>query len=194
MRSVRMVSVHCFSGGNLCRRAAQVRPARSPAAAVLLFLVLASSIALSGCEYSYDDGRGALPVDTAAPITDAALPRDTRLNLPVSGAELDAWAREVLPDAEGQVFYTDHGTVEEDEEEEMSTGQLPSGTYALTLACRSERRVAFTVRDAEFALVDLSLRCGTSRVNVVHVAKDSVLRITVEARRDANFALRVSRI
>jgi hypothetical protein len=194
MRSVRMVSVHCFSGGNLCRRAAQVRPARSPAAAVVLFLVLASSIALSGCEYSYDDGRGALPVDTAAPITDAALPRDTRLNLPVSGAELDAWAREVLPDAEGQVFYTDHGTVEEDEEEEMSTGQLPSGTYALTLACRSERRVAFTVRDAEFALVDLSLRCGTSRVNVVHVAKDSVLRITVEARRDANFALRVSRI
>ena len=178
----------------MCRRAAHVRPARSPAAAVVLFLVLASGTALSGCEYSYDDGRGALPLDTAAPITDAALPRDTRLNLPVSGAELDAWAREVLPDAEGQVFYTDHGTVEEDEEEEMSTGQLPSGTYALTLACRSERRVSFTVRDAEFALVDLSLRCGTSRVNVVHVAKDSVLRITVEARRDANFALRVSRI
>ena len=92
------------------------------------------------------------------------------------------------------MFYTDHGTVEEDEEEDMSTGQLPSGTYALTLACRSERRVSFTVRDAEFALVDLSLRCGTSRVNVVHVAKDSVLRITVEARRDAYFSLRVSRI
>jgi hypothetical protein len=156
--------------------------------------VLVSGTALSGCEYSYDDGRGALPLDTAAPVTDAALPRDTRLNRPVSGAELDAWAREVLPDAEGQVFYTDHGTVEEDEEEDMSTGQLPSGTYALTLACRSERRVSFTVRDAEFALVDLSLRCGISRVNVVHVAKDSVLRITVEARRDANFALRVSRI
>jgi hypothetical protein len=189
-----MVSVHCFSGGSLSSRTPRLRPARSPAAAVVLFLVLASSTALSGCEYSYDDGRGALPVDTAAPVTDAALPRDTRLNLPVSGAELDAWAREVLPDAEGQVFYTDHGTVEEDEEEDMSTGQLPSGTYALTLACRSERRVSFTVRDAEFALVDLSLRCGTSRVNVVHVAKDSVLRITVEARRDANFALRVSRI
>jgi hypothetical protein len=194
MRSVRMVSVHCFSGGNFSRRTPRLRPARSPAAAVVLFLVLASGTALSGCEYSYDDGRGALPLDTAAPITDAALPRDTRLNRPVSGAELDAWAREVLPDAEGQVFYTDHGTVEEDEEEDMSTGQLPSGTYALTLACRSERRVSFTVRDAEFALVDLSLRCGTSRVNVVHVAKDSVLRITVEARRDANFALRVSRI
>ena len=194
MRSVRMVSVHCFSGGNFSGRTPRLRPARSPAAAVVLFLVLASGTALSGCEYSYDDGRGALPLDTAAPITDAALPRDTRLNRPVSGAELDAWAREVLPDAEGQVFYTDHGTVEEDEEEDMSTGQLPSGTYALTLACRSERRVSFTVRDAEFALVDLSLRCGTSRVNVVHVAKDSALRITVEARRDANFALRVSRI
>ena len=185
--------MHCF-GGKFSRRTPPVRPARNPAPAVVLFLVLASSLALSGCEYSYDDGRGALPLISAAPVTDAALPRDTRFTRPVSGAQLDAWAREVLPDAEGQVFLTDYGTVEEDEEETLSTSRLPSGTYALTLACRSERRVSFTVRDAEFALVDLSLRCGTSRVNVVQVAKDSVLRITVEARRDANFALRVSRI
>jgi hypothetical protein len=188
-----MVSVRC-SKGDFFRRIPRVRPAPSPAAAVVLFLVLASGAALSGCEYSYDDGRGALPPDSAPPITDAALPRDTRFTRPVSGAELDAWAREVLPDAEGQVFLTDYGTVEEDEEEILSTSRLPSGTYTLTLACRSERRVSFTVRDAEFALVDLSLRCGTSRVNVVQVAKDSVLQITVEARRDANFALRVSRI
>jgi hypothetical protein len=43
-------------------------------------------------------------------------------------------------------------------------------------------------------LVDLSLRCGTSRVNVVHVSEDSVLRVAVEARSDANFAYRISRI
>lgn len=194
MLSVRMASVHSFSQRPPSRRTPRVRPARSPAAAVILFLALASGPGLSGCEYSYDDGRGALSIDTAAPATDAALPRDERLTLPVSGAELDAWAREVLPDAEGQVFFTDHGTVEEDEEKIVSTARLPSGTYALTLACRSDRRVSFTVRDAEFALVDLSLRCGTSRVNVVHVAKDSVLQVTVEARTDANFALRVSRI
>ena len=121
-----MVSVHCFSGGNFSRCTPRVGPARRPAAAVVLLLVLASGTALSGCEYSYDDGRGALPIDTA-PVTDAALPRDTRLNLPVAGAELDAWAREVLPDAEGQVFYTDHGTVEEDEEEEeFSVGDSAS--------------------------------------------------------------------
>lgn len=188
-----MVSVQCF-GGDISKRRPRVRRGRSPADAVVLFLMLVSSTALSGCEYSYDDGRGALPLDTAAPATDAALPRDTRFTRPVSGAELDSWAREVLPDAEGQVFLTDYGAVEEDEEEILSTSRLPSGTYALTLACRSERRVSFTVRDAEFALVDLSLRCGTSRVNVVQVAKDSVLQITIEARRDANFALRVSRI
>ena len=175
-------------------RAPRVPPLRAPAAAVVLFLALSAGAVLSGCEYSYDDGRGALPVDTSTPVTDAALPRDPLLDLPVSGAELDAWAREVLPDSSGQVVYTDYGTVEEDEETKESTGRLPSGTYALTLACRSERRVSFTVRDSEFALVDLSLRCGTSRVNVVHLSKASVLRITVEARRDANFAVKISRL
>lgn len=189
MPSVRMASVRSFS-----RRIPRVRPARSPAAAVVLFLALASGTVLSGCEYSYDDGRGALSVDAAAPVTDAALPRDPRLTLPVAGAELDAWAREVLPDAEGQVLFTDYGTVDEDEENRITTGRLPSGTYALTLACRSERRVTFMVHDSDFALVDLSLRCGSSRVNVVHVTQDSALRITVEASGDANFALRVSRI
>ncbi len=149
---------------------------------------------MSGCEYTYDDGRSPLPADTAPAVTDAALPRDPLRDLPVSGSELDAWAREVLPDTEGQNFYTDYGTLEDDDEQTTSTGLLPSGTYSLTLACRSERRVSFTVRDAEFALVDLSLRCGTSRVNVVHLTKDSVLRITVEANAAANFAFRVSRL
>ena len=54
--------------------------------------------------------------------------------------------------------------------------------------------MSFTVRDGEFALVDLSLRCGTSRVNVIHVSEDSVLSVEVAAQSAANFAYRVSRI
>ena len=182
------------SARNLSRRAPRVPSLRTRAAGVVLFLALTAGAVLSGCEYDYDDGRGALPADTSSPVTDAALPRDPLQDLPVSGPELDEWAREVLPDSAGEVVYTDYGSVEGDEEEKTSTGKLGSGTYALTLACRSERRVSFTVRDSEFALVDLSLRCGTSRVNVVHLSKASALRITVEARRDANFALKISRL
>lgn len=187
MPTVRMFSVHCLVG-----RYPRVPRQRNPAAAVVVSAVLAAAAALAGCEYSYDDGRGELP--RAPIVTDAAIPRDPLRDLPVSGAELDAWAKEVLPDAEGQVFHINYGTVTAGRQKTGTTGQLPSGTYSLTLACRSERRVSFTVRDAEFALVDLSLRCGTSRVNVVHLSKDSVLRMTVEARSDANFAYRISRI
>jgi hypothetical protein len=187
MPTLRMASAHRFPG-----RARRTLWLRAPAAAVVLFCVLVASV-LAGCEYSYDDGRGELPA--AAPlVTDPVLPRDPLENVPVSGEELTEWANEVLPDAEGQVFHTSYGSVARGHSRTESTKQLPGGTYSLTLACRSERRVAFTVRDAEFALVDLSLRCGTSRVNVVHVSKDSVLRVTVEARSDANFAYRISRI
>ena len=186
MPTVRMASAHRFPG-----RARPTLSLRTPAAAVVLFSVLVAS-ALGGCEYSYDDGRGELP---AAPVvTDPVVPRDPLENMPVSGPELAAWAKEVLPDAEGQVFHTSYGSVSRGRSRTESTKQLPAGTYSLTLACRSGRRVAFTVRDAEFALADLSLRCGTSRVNVVHLSEDSVLRVTVEPRRDANFAYRISRI
>ena len=43
-------------------------------------------------------------------------------------------------------------------------------------------------------LVDLELRCRTSRVNVVYLPAGSVLTIKVEANAGANFAFRVSRI
>ena len=186
MPTVRMASVHSFLG-----RAQRTLWLRAPAAAVVLFLVLVAAV-LGGCEYSYDDGRGELP--DAPVVTDPVLPRDPLENVPVSGEELTEWAKDVLPDAEGQVFHTSYGSVSRGRSKTESTKQLPSGTYSLTLACRSERRVSFTVRDEESALVDLSLRCGTSRVNVVHVSEDSVLRVTVEARSDANFAYRISRI
>lgn len=163
-----------------------------PAAAVVLLFVPVAAV-LGACEYSYDDGRGELPAAAPA-VTDPVLPRDPLENVPVTGQELTEWAKEVLPDAEGQVFHTSYGSVPRGRSKTESTKQLPGGTYSLTLACRSERRVSFTVRDAEFALVDLSLRCGTSRVNVVHLSEDSVLRVTVEARSNANFAYRISRI
>ncbi|HEY3573984.1 MAG TPA: hypothetical protein VGK98_09195 [Arthrobacter sp.] len=187
MPAVRMASAHRFLG-----RARRKRWLRAPAAVVVLFFVLGAAF-LGGCEYSYDDGRGELP-DAAPVVTDPVLPRDPLENEPVSGQELTEWAKEVLPDAEGQVFHTSYGSVARGRSKTESTKQLPGGTYSLTLACRSERRVSFTIRDAEFALVDLSLRCGTSRVNVVHLSEDSVLRVTVEARSDANFAYRISRI
>ncbi|MFE5836888.1 hypothetical protein [Arthrobacter sp. NPDC056493] len=187
MPAVRMASAHRFLG-----RAHRMLWLRAPAAAVVLLFVLVAAV-LGGCEYSYDDGRGELP-DAAPVVTDPVLPRDPLENEPVSGQELTEWAKEVLPDAEGQVFHTSYGSVAKGGSKTESTKQLPGGTYSLTLACRSERRVSFTVRDAEFALVDLSLRCGTSRVNVVHLSEDSVLRVTVEARSDANFAYRISRI
>jgi hypothetical protein len=188
MPTVRMASARRFLG-----RSQRTLWLRAPAAAVVLFFVLVAAV-LGGCEYSYDDGRGELPDDAGPVVTDPVLPRDPLENVPVSGEELTEWAKEVMPDAEGQVFNTNYGSVERGHSKTESTSQLPSGTYSLTLACRSERRVSFTVRDAEFALVDLSLRCGTSRVNVVHLSKDSVLRVTVEARADANFAYRISRI
>ncbi len=54
--------------------------------------------------------------------------------------------------------------------------------------------MSFTVRNGQEPLVDLSLRCGTSRVNVVQLARDAVLSVQVTGRAAANFAYRVSRI
>ncbi|XAS66819.1 hypothetical protein V3C33_15245 [Micrococcaceae bacterium Sec5.7] len=178
--------------------APRVPPLRTPAAAVVLCVALCAGAVLTGCEYSYDDGREPLPdsaVSSAAPpFTSAALPQDPRLNEPVSGAELEAWAAQVLPDAEGQQFRSSFGSLAAGHVRTESTGQLPSGTYALTLACRSQRRVSFTVRDDQFALVDLSLRCGTSRVNVVYLSADTLLTVRVDSQSASNFAYRVSRI
>ena len=58
----------------------------------------------------------------------------------------------------------------------------PRARYALTLACRSPRRVSFSISHGDVELVDLNLRCGTSRVNVVYLPADVVLTIKVEAR------------
>jgi hypothetical protein len=116
------------------------------------------------------------------------------MNRPVSGADLNHWVAEVLPELQGQVFHTGYGLLDAGATRNETTTQLPSGTYALTLVCRSTRRVSFTIRDKESILVDLSLRCGTSRVNVVQLPADTVLTVRVESLASANFAYRVSRL
>ncbi|WP_043423366.1 DUF6023 family protein [Arthrobacter sp. 9MFCol3.1] len=176
--------------------ASRVPRRRTPAAAVVLSVAVFLGTVLSGCAYEYsadhwdDESTSAAP----PPSTDAALPQDPHLNEPVTGEELDDWVDAVLPDAEGQVLQTGFGTLEADEERTETTARLPKGTYALTLACRSTRRVSFSIENGEDELVDLSLRCGTSRVNVVQLAADASLSIKVDANAPANFAYRVSRI
>jgi hypothetical protein len=54
--------------------------------------------------------------------------------------------------------------------------------------------VSFSIENGENELVDLSLRCGTTRVNVVQLPADASLSIKVDANGPANFAYRVSRI
>lgn len=168
-------------------------PRTRTASAVGILLVL--GLALAGCAYEDDDGSASGRAAVSVPAsTDPALPRDPTVNQPVSGAELDSWVAQVLPQSEGQVFHTNFGILEPEEEREETTANLPEGSYALTLACRSPRRVSFSVSLADTELVDLNLRCGNSRVNVVYLPPDVALHIKVEAKSGANFAYRVSRI
>jgi hypothetical protein len=163
--------------------------------AVFLLPALLLGTALTGCAYEYDDGPANWTESPSPPaFTDAAITRDPRYNQPVSGAELDAWVTQALPDAEGQVFHSNYGTLEPGVEREEDTATLPEGSYAITLACRSPRRVSFSVGHNDSGLVDLNLRCGTSRVNVVFLPANAVLHIEVKARVGANFAYRVSRL
>lgn len=165
------------------------------ASAVGLLLALLLGTAVTGCAYDYDDGFAGGPPPASAPgPSDAALPHDPTATQPVTGAELDSWVAQVLPGAEGQVFHSNYGTLAAAEEREENTVTLPEGSYALTLACRSPRRVSFSISHDDIELVDLNLRCGSSRVNVVYLPADVVLHIKVEANEDANFAYRVSRI
>jgi hypothetical protein len=166
-------------------------PRTRTASAVGILLVLA----LAGCVYEYDDESASGMASASAPaFTDPSLPRDPAVNQPVAGAELEAWVAQVLPGAEGQVLHTNFGILEAEEEREETTAKLPEGSYALTLACKSPRRVSFSISHDNIELVDLNLRCGTSRVNVVYLPPDVTLHIKVEATSGANFAYRVSRI
>ena len=167
----------------------------TPAAAAVLAATLCLGTVLSGCEYEYgaDHWDDESPTVAASP-TGGALPQDPHANEPVSGEELNDWADDVLPDDEGHVLHKSFGSVNAGETHADSTAQLPVGTYSLTLACRSRGRVSFTVRDAKESLIDLSLRCGTSRVSVVQLSAPTALSIHVGGRAAANFAYQVNRI
>jgi hypothetical protein len=171
-------------------------PRQRTAAAVVLLTALFLGSVLTGCEYDVEEDHwdDDLPSVAAPPSTRAARPQDPGLNRPVTGAELDEWAKQTLPHSEGEVFHTDYGSLEADVERTEPTGQLPSGTYALALACRSTSRVSFTVRNGETSLVDLSLWCGTSRVNVVSLPADAILTVEVEGKAPSNFAYSVTRL
>lgn len=161
--------------------------------AVVLCGVLACGT-LASCEYTYDDGRAPVSSPPSAVITDPVLPRDPALSQTVTGDALKAWARDVLPDVNGQSFYSSYGLLLRGESRAEETTQLPGGSYAVTLACRGSHSTEFTVRNGSEVLIELMLQCGTTRVNVLQLEKDAVLGITVTANASANFAYRVSRI
>ena len=101
----------------------------------------------------------------------------------------------MLPGAEGQVFHTNYGILEADEEREETTANLPEGSYALTLACRSPRRVSFSVGHDDVELVDLNLRCGTvAGQRGLSARRTSRSPSRWKPTEGANFAYRVSRI
>jgi hypothetical protein len=174
-------------------RAPRATPKRRPGAAVVLSVALAAAAITTGCEYVYDDGRPLVATPTPT-FTEFRIPRDPTMDEPVSGDELELWVASVLPDTQGQVFHTGFGSLERLEMRTETTGQLPSGTYALTLACRSHYRMGFVIRNGDAELINLSLRCGATRVHVIQLTQDSVLTVQMETVPAANYAYIVSRI
>ncbi|MEJ1193846.1 hypothetical protein [Pseudarthrobacter sp. CCNWLW207] len=165
-------------------------------AAVVLWAsaALMAAASLTGCEYTYDEGWRPPDSVPAPAITDQSFPRDPLRNEPVTEAELEDWVEEELPYTERPVVHTDFGILTGGEIKSDTAAGLPAGTYALALVCRSQRRVTFTVRSDEFTLVELSLRCGSTRENVIYLSKDSALSFRVEPRSLANYAYRLTRL
>ena len=191
MPSVRIASAPCTVRTHRVRTA-PVPLARKPGAAVVI-AALAAAMVLGGCEYTYDDGRS-LPGPVEAEPTRLPGPvftRDPLQNDPVSEAELGAWVTRTLPDTGQPVAHARAGLMAAGEIRAESTPVLGTGTYALALACRSQRRVTFTVRSESLTLVDLGLRCGINRENVIYLSSETALTIRVEARTGANYAYRL---
>ncbi|MFM9276239.1 hypothetical protein ACKAE7_20400, partial [Pseudarthrobacter sp. NKDBFgelt] len=100
-------------------------------------------------------------------------------------------SRSPVPDTGQPVASAGAGLVAAGNVRTESTPVLGTGTYALALACRSQRRVTFTVRSDSLTLVDLGLRCGINRENVIYLSSETALTIRVEARTGANYAYRL---
>ncbi|ACL41113.1 conserved hypothetical protein [Pseudarthrobacter chlorophenolicus A6] len=174
---------------------ARETPARKPAGAVV-GAVLVAGLALGGCEYTYDDGRS-YAASAGAEATAAPGPLFTRDPLtrdPVGQDELDGWVARTLPEAPQPAVHLGAGVLAAGEVRSDASPALETGTYALTLACRSQRRVNFTVRSDTLTLVDLGLRCGINRENVIYLSAPTALTVTVEARTGANYAFRLRKL
>lgn len=174
-------------------RALKVPTTRSAIPAVVLCGVLACGT-MASCEYTYDDGRAPASSPPSAVVTDPVPTRDPVLGRTVTGDALKAWAQDVLPDVNGLSFYSSYGLLSAGESRDEETTQLPGGTYAVTLACRGARSAEFTVRNGSEVLIEVMLRCGTTRVKVLQLETDAILGITMTANAPVNFAYRVSRI
>ncbi len=168
------------------------QPGRIPAVPAVLAVVLAAGL-VAGCEYTYDDGGAWTgpeePGATVAPMP--AVTRDPLRRDPVGPAELDGWAARTLPGGRHFVASAGAGLLAAGEVRTETTPVLEAGTYALSLACRSQRRVMVTVRRESMSLVDLGLRCGINRENVIRLPSGAQLAITLEARTAANYAFQL---
>lgn len=156
--------------------------------------VLASTAALAGCEYTYEEGWRP-PESVAAPATtDQPFQRNPLRNEPVSEAELADWVEEELLYTGRPAVHIGFGILAGGEIKTDTAAGLPAGTYSLGLVCRSQRRVSFTVRTEQYTQVDLSLRCDSTRENVIYLSEDSALSFRVESRSLANYAYRLIRL
>ncbi|MBT2247904.1 hypothetical protein JHV56_04225 [Arthrobacter sp. BHU FT2] len=176
-------------------RTSRATPTRTPVAAVVLGSVLAAMV-LGGCEYTYDDGRNwSAAAEQGSTGTPGPLfTRDPLTRDPVAEAEVEGWAARTLPETPQPAVHAGAGLLRAGEVRTDESPVLDTGTYALALACRSQRRVAFTVRSDTLTLVDLGLRCGITRENVIYLSARSTLVITVEARTGANYAFKLRRL
>lgn len=107
---------------------------------------------------------------------------------------MEGWLTESQVGTGLQVGHREFGLLRAEEIRTGATAPLPAGTYVLALVCRSQRRVDFKVRNEEFTMVDLSLRCGSRHDSVVYLSTETVLHFQVEAQSAANFAYRLSRL
>jgi hypothetical protein len=155
---------------------------------------LVAAASLTGCEYTYDEGWRPPDSVPAPAVTDRSYQGNPLRNEPVSEAELVDWVEEELLYTDRPVLHTGFGILAGGEIKTDTAAGLPAGTYSVTLACRSQRRVAFTVRSEEYTQVDLSLRCGSTRENVIYLSKESVLSFRVEPISLANYAYRITRL
>lgn len=150
---------------------------------------------LTGCEYTYDDGLPqSAPRSTEASAAPSPEPsHDPLRRAPVTPDGVAGWVARTMPAASQPAVHAGAGLLAPGEVREEATPVLAAGTYALAVACRSLRRVVFTVRTDAMDLADVALRCGINRESIVYLASDTAVQVTLEAGSAANYAYRFRR-